>query len=169
MEEWKSIINYPNYEISNMGNCRNISTNKNLKYFIDHKGYKRYNLSVRDETRIRKNIPIHRLVAIHFIPNSENKTEVDHIDNDKLNNSISNLRWVTTSENSRNRNSKKNTTSTYVGVNYCKTENKWRYEITVNGKKHMKRFDNEKEAAIKRDEYILDNELEYFKLNFVHI
>jgi hypothetical protein len=167
MEEWKSIINYPNYEISNMGNCRNILTNNNLKYSINRCGYKKYH--IYDENEIRKSLSLHRLLAIHFIPNPENKKYVDHSDNNKLNNSISNLRWVTRNENSRNRNSNKNTSSSYVGIHHSKTENKWKYSVNVNGKIHMKRFDTEKEAAIKRDEFILNNELEYFKLNFVHI
>jgi hypothetical protein len=119
--------------------------------------------------KTRKTFCVHKLIGIYFIPNPENKKEIDHIDNNKLNNSISNLRWVTSSENKRNRRSSINETSPYVGISYDKSRNKWRYQISVNGKKHMKRFDTEREAAIKRDEFILDNELEYFKLNFVHI
>ena len=46
---------------------------------------------------------LHRILAKHFIPNPDNLPEVDHIDRDKTNNSIENLRWVSASENSRNR------------------------------------------------------------------
>ena len=42
---------------------------------------------------------IHRLLAIHFIPNPDNKPQVNHIDGDKFNNDLSNLKWVTCSEN----------------------------------------------------------------------
>jgi len=45
---------------------------------------------------------VHRLVAMAFIPNPENKPYVDHIDNNKLNNNVNNLAWVTSSENCRN-------------------------------------------------------------------
>lgn len=181
-EQWKSIINFPEYEISNLGNCRNISTvirspkqkpYKNLKFSMTTTGYKKYDLVRYDDdgVKTKKALVVHRLVAIHFIPNPENKREVDHINNDRLDNSISNLRWVSPSENMRNRSTtgQKNTTSEYMGISYDKARNKWKYQIHFDGKNHMKRFNTEKEAAIKRDEFILDNELEYFKLNFVHI
>jgi hypothetical protein len=180
-EEWKPIIQFPEYEISNLGNCRNISTiirspkqkpYKNLKpSIIAVTGYKKYDLFCYDENGVktRKGLSIHRLVAIHFIQNPENKPEVDHINGDRLNNSIDNLRWTTRIENGKNLSSRKNSSSEYIGVGYDKSRNKWRYQINVNGKVYMKRFDSEKEAAIKRDEFILDNNLEYFKLNFVHI
>ena len=170
-EQWKSIINYPNYEISNLGNCRNIKTNKNLKYTMMTGGYKKYGLYNYDENgkRTEKSLSIHRLIATHFIPNPENKLQVDHIDNDRLNNSIDNLRWATNGENGRNKTKKINTTSKYFGVSYNKHRNKWDCVIQINRKQYHKQFDTEHEAAVKRDEFILDNDLKYFKLNFIHI
>jgi len=50
-----------------------------------------------------KSFPIHRLVAQHYIANPENKKEVDHINRNKLDNCVENLRWVTHSENMKNR------------------------------------------------------------------
>ena len=51
--------------------------------------------------KLRNTFNIHRLIAIHFIPNSLNKEQVNHKDSNPLNNSINNLEWVTRSENSR--------------------------------------------------------------------
>ena len=97
MEKWKIINNYFNYEVSNMGNIRNIKTKKLLK-FISHKGYNRVGL-YNDFNKKQKIFTVHRLVAEAFIPNPYNKPQVHHRDSVRNNNIISNLEWVTQSEN----------------------------------------------------------------------
>jgi hypothetical protein len=87
------------------------------------------------------------LVAIAFIPNTNKKTCVDHIDNDRTNNNINNLRWVSNQENSMNRSMKSNNTSGYKGVCFHKNTNKWQARIMINGKqKHLGRFTNKEDA-----------------------
>jgi hypothetical protein len=74
-------------------------TNKHgrvIKFYENQKGYLMTQLRVNGKT---KTITQHRLVAIAFIPNPENKAEVDHINGDRKYNLPQNLRWVTRSEN----------------------------------------------------------------------
>ena len=79
--------------IDKYGNIFNKNKVK-LKTTITKNGYERFNTS-----RPTKSFLVHRLVAEHFIENKENKPEVNHIDGNKLNNSVDNLEWVTRSEN----------------------------------------------------------------------
>lgn len=92
----KLIDGYKNYYIEENGNVYNSNTNKYLKGSISEQGYKYYRLSCQNQ-KVR--YYAHRLVAEYFIPNPDNLLVVNHIDGNKLNNDISNLEWVTQSEN----------------------------------------------------------------------
>ena len=93
MEEFRKIAEFENYSISNLGNVRNDTTGRILIPHLNTNGYMALTL-VKEYLRY-----IHRLVAIAFIPNPENKKQVDHINGDKTDNRVENLRWVTVSEN----------------------------------------------------------------------
>jgi hypothetical protein len=98
---WKPIIGYENYyEISNFGEIRSIQnkSKKIIKPYITNRGYLRIRLF---KNKIRTAFTIHRLVGINFIPNTENKSYINHIDGNKQNNNVSNLEWVTHSENEK--------------------------------------------------------------------
>lgn len=92
----KEIDSFPNYTISTTGVITNTKTNytkqqwlcQNGYYYVDlqHKGYKR-------------KYPVHRLLALAFLPNPLNKRTVNHKDGNKENNDLSNLEWATDSEN----------------------------------------------------------------------
>ena len=69
---------------------------KKLKPDVTNKGYYRVTLCKNHKT---KRVAIHRLVGLHFIPNPENKPDINHIDNITINNESSNLEWCTHSEN----------------------------------------------------------------------
>lgn len=93
-EVWKEIEGYEHsYKVSNTGKIRNLK--KELKYFIVN-GYKIIALSKNGNT---KNYRVHRLVAKAYIPNPEDKPEVNHKDGNKQNNDVSNLEWMTRREN----------------------------------------------------------------------
>ena len=168
MENYKIINEYPDYEISNLGNCRRINGNV-LKPIISGNGYKQYNLCYTNEEGKRKQRPEyqHRLIGLYHIPNPNNKPHIDHIDGNKQNNNIDNLRWVSISENLRNQKKAINKTSIYKGVYYRKDKKKWKSSIEVNKiRKDFGYFNTEKEASDIRDKYIIDNNLgEFFKLN----
>ena len=86
------------YYITNDGKCYNSNTGNYLKGQVNHKnGYLSYNLTLPDGRK--KRCYAHRLVAIAYIENKDNKKEVNHIDGNKLNNCIDNLEWVNSSEN----------------------------------------------------------------------
>ncbi|WP_433708684.1 NUMOD4 motif-containing HNH endonuclease [Paenibacillus illinoisensis] len=101
-EEWLPVLNYEGlYEVSNLGRVKRLrssdtSKEKVLKPQIQRDGYQRVTLSKRGQ---KKRLAIHRLVAIAFIPNPENKEQVNHLDADKLNNNLTNLHWATRKEN----------------------------------------------------------------------
>lgn len=103
-DEFVDIIGYEgDYMINRRGEIFSLKSNKILKYNINNSsGYLRLCL-IKD--KMIKYYLLHRLLAIQFIPNPENFPEVDHIDQDKLNNNLINLRWVTCKTNSRNRRS----------------------------------------------------------------
>jgi hypothetical protein len=85
-----------------------------------------------------KNVYIHRLVASHFIVNDENKPTVDHINKDKFDNRVENLRWATRKEQNSNRNN--NRIATFNGETYtlCEWSRKVgiRYETLIKRQKY---------------------------------
>lgn len=95
MEEiWKDIKGYEGlYEISNLGN---VKSSKILKKELCKNGYFRIKLFKNGKG---KRFLIHRLVAIAFIPNQDDKPQVNHRDGNKQNNNVNNLEWVTSKEN----------------------------------------------------------------------
>lgn len=87
---WKEIDN-TGYYISNEGQVKN-SKDRILKGDLNSKGYRRVQIN-------SKHLMIHRLVGIYFVPNPDNKPQINHIDYNKLNNHYSNLEWMTNQEN----------------------------------------------------------------------
>lgn len=95
VEEWKTIDINPNYEVSNFGRVRN-KKGHIIKLQVGTYGYLQVNLDFNGKNKTKK---VHRLVAKAFIPNIENKPQVNHIDGNKKNNHINNLEWCTNREN----------------------------------------------------------------------
>jgi hypothetical protein len=136
------IKDYEDYLIYEDGLVYSKKSNIFLKPKLDKKGYGRVNLF---KNKISKHISIHRLVALHYIPNPDNKPQVDHINRIKTDNRIENLRWATNSENQLNKNKK-------INHNIFKTKNTYYVKIKRIGLTYIKRnILTEEEAIIQRD------------------
>lgn len=108
-EIWRDIPNYENkYQVSNYGNVR--SLNRNIECTQNNKEYTRIykgkmliqgDVDGYKTVYLDKTYMVHRLVASAFIPNPDNKPEVNHKDRNHANNHISNLEWVTKAENTK--------------------------------------------------------------------
>lgn len=121
LEQFRVIEGYNNYMVSSWGKIYAVRIifmptqsidgtregfypkhiKQELKPEETSKGYLRVDLY--DKEGKRKHFKIHRLVAQAFIPNPENKPQINHIDGNKQNNSITNLEWVTDAENKEHR------------------------------------------------------------------
>jgi len=146
--EWKQIEDYPDYFVSNTGLVRN----KRGKILapIQRNGYICYGLYLDKKM---KKIDGHRLVALAFLSNLENKPSVDHINRDKQDNRVENLRFATISENTIN--------SKQRGIARGVDLTKWGYRVTVK-KNHLGYFKTLEEAKQRYNTYILENHLEEF-------
>lgn len=147
-EEYRIIKGFENYSVSNFGNIKNNKTNRILKQSVNSRGYKHVTLNDK------KNQRVHRLVALTFIPNLENKKCVDHINNDKTNNNVNNLRYVTIQQNNFNQKLSSKNTSGIKGISYYVNINKYRAQIQFNGKSYhlgyFETIEEAKEARIKK-------------------
>ena len=130
-EEFRTCIENNNYSVSNFGRLRNNETNKILKGSKNSEGYMIFDYRIKG---VRYHKKIHRFVAMAFIPNPDDKAEVDHIDNNRTNNNAYNLRWCTHGENQQNKGIQSNNTTGTRGIYYRKDSQNWRAIIMHNGK-----------------------------------
>ncbi len=159
------VIGFENYKIYENGDVENIKTKRILKTGTDTHGYLRVKLCKDGKGT---NINIHRLIALHYIPNPDNKKCVDHIDRNKQNNSIDNLRWVTCSENRLNGPIRGK--SKYRGVSFHKQANKWEARIWIDRKqKYIGRYETEIDAAKAFNDFILTNGLNQFYIDNINV
>lgn len=93
MEEWRAVPGYEGlYEVSNIGNVRNVRRNTLLRLSKDCYGYIQVSLYKNGR---RTGLRVHRLVAEAFLPNPDNLPQVNHLDEDKTNNRVDNLEFCT--------------------------------------------------------------------------
>jgi hypothetical protein len=152
-EIWENIdvsekyYKYDNYAVSNLGRIKNTNTGRLMKTYIHPMGYEKITLN---KNGIPQLISVHQLVASVFIENPNRFTEVDHMDHNPSNNNVSNLRWVSHSQNCGNRRKQtgKAYTSVYKGVCFDKRTQKWITTIKVNYKlTYIGLYDDEHDAG----------------------
>lgn len=137
LSNFVEIIGYPEYMINKQAQIYSKRSRRIIKNYICKNGYYAISLS-------GKPVYIHRLLAINFINNNNNETQVDHINRIKTDNRIENLRWVNYSQNALNKNVSKLNTSGHTGITYVfdKRSDKhyWHSEISYNNSRKSKNF-----------------------------
>lgn len=131
---------------------------KEIKGSKDHKGYLQFSVD-------KITVKLHRVKwALHY--GYWPKEDLDHINRDISDNSISNLRECSRKENSWNRGHRSNSTSGYLGVTLHKASNKYQYQIMCNGKRYYGLELTALAAAEKREMLAKELHKEFFVSNF---
>ena len=143
MEEWRD-TDYPGYQVSTTGRVRR--GGRILKLQNSGTGY--YRISICCSGKVQ-NVKVHRLVAKAFIPNPENKKEVDHINIIPTDNRIENLRWATRHENIQNTSTQKNN---QLGLQHISpARNSYQVHIMRYGESYREIFKTLDDAVAARD------------------
>ena len=144
---FEPIKNYETYGITKKGVIKDYRTGKLINCSLNKSGYKKLQL-VNPEGK--KGFLVHRLVALQFIKQIEGKNEVDHIDRNRINNNIENLRWVNDIEQVENRGNFKNNklNEKYICFETDGQTTRYRLQITKNYTKILSKSFNTKKYTL---------------------
>jgi len=145
------IDGYENYLIYENGKVQNKKTKRFLKQQLNKEGY--YQVQLRNNKK-PKIWSIHRLVGLHYLESVEGKNIIDHIDRNKTNNHISNLRWCNHSENTINTNVYNSNKLGIKNIFYNQIHKYYVFAIRRNNINHTKYFKTLEECIEYRDEYL---------------
>ncbi len=123
------IPGYSNYTIDLDGNIWSKKYKRFMKTQIDLDGYEK--LQLRNDKKETRYMSVGRLVGLTFIPNPENKPQIDHLDRNPLNNNYLNLRWATGLENMTNRRKMKTNSSGYMNISIVNSNRGPKYDLQI--------------------------------------
>jgi hypothetical protein len=161
--EWRSIPSHPDYQASNYGRVKSFKNDKIngriLKASPNSHGYLQVIVYTNGKRTHKK---VHQLIAECFLAYPEGakigEYSVDHINRNKFNNCLSNLRYATNSEQAKNKHKRENCTSIYKGVS--KYNNRWKCDISINGKQiYLGSYATKLEAGQAYNDYVTANNL----------
>ena len=146
MDNFVSIPDWPDYSINRKGEVlskRQTKEGRIMKQFLNNNGYYRVVFSINKKKQI---FQIHRLLSKMFIPNPNNYPFVDHINRNRIDNRLENLRWCTLMENNQNQNIRKTNKSGYKHIYWVTKIQRWEVAIIRNkkyvGRKYFKKLDD---------------------------
>ena len=147
-----SLPEFPNYNIYLDGRIVNKKTGREKKSRLDNTGYYWIELSHNGKP---KSFTIHRLIAICFLPCSVDFKDitVDHINRDRTDNRLENLRWADRFVQQQNQGDYRNNTSGIKNICFDKRRNEWIFQKRRNGIRHFKKFKTKEEAIAYKLEY----------------
>lgn len=174
---WRTVQEFPAYEVSSDGRVRNAKTKYVLSQYKINSGY--YVTSFSDSILGKSHKRLtHRLVALAWCDKPEGKDVVNHINSNKLDNRAENLEWVTTGENLQHARDvgrlvynnptrglklkprgSSGVVSKYIGVYWAAGSRRWVGQATYNKRVFCKTFVTELEAALWREQVIVENNL----------
>jgi len=152
MNLYKEVEGYSDYIIFKTGKIYSKKSKIFLKLTIQTRksdGRQDYRICLHKNGK-QKHFLLARLLGIHFIYNDDpiNKIQIDHIDQNPLNNDLSNLRWATHSENNKNKGLQKNNK---LGLRYIRKVKSGRYRVEIPRLNYDKQFKTEEEAILQRN------------------